>query len=64
MAVDVSDALPEVSLQPKNTITVTFDDASTVITSMNVYALNLETGKIEEIPLLPPALVHEPQIHA
>lgn len=59
MALDVSAPLPDVNLQPGHTITVTVDDASAVITGLNVYALNLATGKHEDIPLLPPVLAHE-----
>lgn len=60
MATDVSAPLPEVNLQPGHTITVELDDASAVITGLNVYALNLETGEVEQIPITAPLFVYGP----
>jgi hypothetical protein len=57
----VSTALPDVTLQPGHTVTVTLDDASAVITKLNVYALNLATGQVEEIPNVQPLLAYVPQ---
>ena len=54
MSFTLSGPLPDVSLQPGHTITVTIDDPAAVITELNVFALNLDTGQIEEVPFEPP----------
>jgi hypothetical protein len=61
MATDVSTALPDVSLQPGHTVTVTLDDPLGRITKLNVFALNLATGQVEEIPNVQPLLAYVPQ---
>lgn len=61
MATVVATALPDVSLQPGHTITVTLDAAAGKITKLNVYALNLDTGQVEVIPAVPPILAYVPQ---
>lgn len=58
---DVSDALPDVTVMPKQTITVTLDDALARVTKLNVYALNLETGQVEVIEAVPVVLPYVPQ---
>lgn len=60
MATDVSAPLPDVSLQPKHTVTVTFDDAGAIITGMNVYAVNVDTGEAVTIPVVPPLFAYGP----
>jgi hypothetical protein len=57
---DVSDALPDVTLQPGHTVTVTLDDALARITKMNVYALNVETGQVEVLNAVPALLAYIP----
>lgn len=59
MSTDVSAPLPEVSLQPGHTITVELDDASAIITELNVYALNLETGETEQVVGVQPVFAYE-----
>ena len=61
MALDVSDSLPDVTVMPKQTITVTMDDAASRVTKLNVYALNLETGQVEVIEAVPTVLPYVPQ---
>jgi len=61
MALDVSDSLPDVTVMPKQTITVTMDDANARVTKLNVYALNLETGQVEVIEAVPTVLPYVPQ---
>jgi hypothetical protein len=58
---DVSDALPDVSAVPGMTYAVTFDDANAKILKLNVWALNLDTGQVEQIQPVPPLLAYEPQ---
>jgi hypothetical protein len=57
----VSDALPDVTLQPGHTVTVTLDDAAAKITKLNVYALNVETGQVEVLDAVPALLAYIPQ---
>jgi len=61
VALDVSDSLPDVTVMPKQTITVTMDDAASRVTKLNVYALNLETGQVEVIEAVPTVLPYVPQ---
>ena len=60
MAVDVSDALPDVTLAPESVITVTLDDVAAKITRLNVYAVNPVTGQLEEITQVQPLLAYVP----
>lgn len=61
MATAVSTALPDVDTLPGVTVTVTLDDALAKVTKLNVYALNLLTGQIEEVPDVQPLLAYVPQ---
>jgi hypothetical protein len=58
---DVSDALPDVTLQPTHTVTVELDDPLAVVTKLNVYALNIETGEREVLTAVPALLAYVPQ---
>lgn len=62
MATDVSASLPELDLAPGTTITVTLDDASAVITQLNVYGYSPGRRSTTQIKLEPPLLVHEIQV--
>jgi hypothetical protein len=57
---DVATSLPDVTLQPTHTVTVELDDALAVVTKLNVYALNVETGLVEDIAALPPLFSYVP----
>lgn len=61
MATDVATSLPDVTLQPTHTVTVALDDALAVVTKLNVYALNVETGEREVLTAPPPLLAYVPQ---
>ena len=57
---DVAASLPDVELAPGATITVTFDDAATKITQLNVYGTSPVTGQQEVIQAVPPLFVYPP----
>jgi hypothetical protein len=61
MATDVATSLPDVSLQPGHTVTVTMSDVNARITKLNVFALNLLTGQVEQVANIQPVLPYIPQ---
>lgn len=56
MAADVSAPLPDEPLAPGSTIEVTLDDASAVITKLNVYGVTPAREETPEFEVLPPLL--------
>jgi len=42
------------------TYTVTLDDPAAIITKLNVWALNLDTGQVEDVAALPPLFAYVP----
>lgn len=61
MSTHVATPLPDVDLTAGAQITVELDDPAAVVEKLNVYALNLETGQIEEVPAVQPLLAYVPQ---
>jgi hypothetical protein len=57
MATDVSASLPDLILPPGATITVTLDDASAIITKLNVFGFSPARGEQNEMPSLTPVYV-------
>lgn len=57
---DVATSLPDVELAPGATITVSFDDANTKITQLNVYGISPVTGQEVAVPVVSPLFVYGP----
>lgn len=56
MATDVAAPLPDETLAPGATITVTLDDASAVVTKLNVYGFTPARVEPPQFDVLPPLL--------
>jgi hypothetical protein len=60
MATDVSAPLPDLILPPGATITVELDDASAIVTQLNVYGFSPTTGQQESVTVVQPMFPYAP----
>jgi hypothetical protein len=60
MPTKVSAALPDLILPPGATITVELDDASAVVTQLNVYGFTPAGDPFTETVVIPPLFVYGP----
>lgn len=58
---DVAAPLPDLVLEPGSTITVELDDASAIVTQLNVYGFTPDAATGGTLPVLPPLFVYGPE---